>query len=557
VAMDGLELKTRDPYRQALFYDLWLAYWDRMQWNNKTVSFYEAFLDALSQLSNDILTDAQITFNENYLLAGWAHNLAQKQRTEHAVMLLEACLGRLDAPNLSLLASLHLSSDQYSEALSAMKKQLAKSEGHERREVMSRILDYSALVDDWDTVQQYLNEPKHKSIDSFYEQYRVALEFSRQNSNIDHRILNVPAHFLLDKTDWRQWEGFGPCATGSAFSVTQFWKRTVQYAGILADFSKSRGGGKTPLTTLEEYLGSHNLALVYVAPTRTAIVDFLSKGVPLILLNTTLVNGLTFRHASVVYAFDDRLRKVFCRNSSDSGESRLLYTELPEVKILAAVVPRSQMQDVISGKLKNLVIPSRWEVLTPDSISKLSSIDPMLKYWSYRHNGDAQLKREDATSCINWYEKCIGIKEPSSVAFYEDLSLACLYNKQEEKGIKYLGIGLKKEPRSLLLLRYKIQVQIDIASKTGKFDSALGRKLLALTDEMEVINPDYPFTYFLRGDLYVGAMKDHESAITAFQLYLEKYNAMNRAWKIKYIKHRDHAQRAIGICRNSLFSEKQ
>ena len=551
-AMDELKLDSSDPFLRVLFYDLWLAYWDQSPWTEKTLSYYEGFLDVLSDVTSPILTRAQVKENENYMVARLASNLAKKQLTQYATRLLEARSKNLNHTSFTLLAALYISSNQYDKALTVMEKQLNESPPDQRQDVLRLIMDYSILTNDYTTAARFLNQarqdPKTASI---IEEYQPLLTSSPQNVNAGSHRLNVPGHFLLDDTSWQDWVGLGPCAFGSAFSVLKFWKKDVDYAGVKADLTKLYTQTEDPFAALGQYLANYGLDLIYMAPGRTAVVNLLSKGVPVILLNTVSIDGMTFNHASVIYAYDDRLGKVFCRNGSDAfPDASLKYTQLAQATALAAVMPRTSAAELVTGPLKNLVIPSLYEFVTTETMSQMETIDPSLKWWACRHNGTAMMKRKDAPECVKWYEQCAALKQPSDAPFYEDLVLACILDNKLVKALQYIDLGLQKAPHSLSLLRYQLELRRDNAARNKTLDASLGRELIALTDRMEAVNPDYPLTYLLRGDLYMRALNQPQPALSAYLLFLEKYQTLNEPWQQKFAANRAQAQTAAKLCRD-------
>jgi hypothetical protein len=88
--------------------------------------------------------------------------------------------------------------------------------------------------------------------------------------------------------------------------------------------------------------------------------------------------------------------------------------------------------------------------------------------------------------------------------------------------------GLEAHPNSLVLLQNYLQT---LSGPDGKWEQSAALRALATTQRMEAIDPDYPDTYFARGDLCALGLKDPQRALTAFQKYLQAAGRMNAEWR--------------------------
>lgn len=545
--LKGLDYNNIDDYQRVLLCNLWLHYYDKEALDSNCIAQVVQLVKCLSSISGSLLTSGQIRDNENSLIAYWVSFFSERQLPQYSIKLLDSYMGKLNNSNLSLLASLYISLNEYPKAISVMEEQLKNSSMDESQEVVNRIVDYAILIDNWKLAKMYKDR---------YKGSYIAFKYSNNKIAANKKLLNVPGHFRIDSVRWQDWKNFGPCAYGSVYSTMKFWKKDINYKSVKKELAELGTQGKEPMVAFEDFFSRYELDLIYFVPTKEVISILLSKGIPLILFNTITVDGLSYRHASVICAYDERQRKIFCKDSSELGEYRLDFEELYYTKALAAVAPKKSLNKVISGKLKNLVIPSYWDILDDASLSKLESIDPMFKHWGCRHNGDVMLKKRDATACITWFNECYSIKQPPEMSFYEDLALVYLYSGQPDNAVKYIKLGLDKKIDSLLLLRYYVQVQRDVAFKSGRLNSSLVNDLFKLINKMENINPEYPWIYYLRGDLYMRS-KDlrPQLALNAFTNFLIRYQEMNDAWKQKNVSYYDLAQNAIKKCREIIMSD--
>ena len=548
------ELKDAPPddYHKVLYYLLWLDYWDQMGWPANAVDHCIGLMEVLSDTCADVLESEERRANDNYLVAQWAERFLRSQKTQNAVALLEARVNNLDPNNLARLAELYIGSKRYVRAIRTMEKELALTASDRRRNVIKKILDYAVLSDQASTVRHYLKTAENEGMTDIAAEYSRVLD-SQVTAGCPNRcILDVPGHYRPGDRDWRRWRDLGPCAAGSAFSILEFWQLNSNYELVAKDLSSATvEEGQFPVEVLGQYLQGKGLAVVYVAPTEDAAVTLLCNGIPVILVGTTFIEGLNFGHAGILYAYDHHLRKFFVRNVPEGLEDRISGANLFECTVLIGAAPPPRLTPVVTGRLKELVIPSVSRLLCAARIEELAKADPMLRWWAYKHNGDVLFGRRDV-NCIDYYEKCLALKEPTTAVVYEKLVGACLRSSRENEARRYITLGLQKQPQSLLLLRFEIESRINAALAGSGLKRDLAGELLQLTHKMQTVNPDYPYTYFLRGDIYARGMADREHTINAFRVFLEKYDRMNTTWKAEHTAHRDHAIRAIKICRDSL-----
>ena len=97
------------------------------------------------------------------------------------------------------------------------------------------------------------------------------------------------------------------------------------------------------------------------------------------------------------------------------------------------------------------------------------------------------------------YEQALQVRPPKDVNFYEHLAQCCLKEKATTQGLTYIQQGLALEGRSLRLLTWHVEARAGMDQAGGELAPALAKELLAITDKMQAVNPEYPYAYFLRG----------------------------------------------------------
>jgi hypothetical protein len=544
-----------DFYERLLFQNLRVTYHEHNQWQEPNfVNAYEGFLSVLTEATQSLLDPNEVAANRNYLWGRWATNMATNWSIRQAIRLLEGHQDSLSDTNLSLLTGFYLSVNDRQNAIRQM-EEAAKRVPEPRARLVQAILDYALLADDRETFQRWLSKARGWQIDSVVQEYPNSSQLLERPAGDAQKVLSLLAYPSFEAEDWRQWTNFGPCAYASVSSVLEYWKKDIPYGEVkkaLNQLAVESAGSS--LARLLGYLRKNDLRATFLAPSRTVATHLLSHGIPILLVGTRLGEGIFFGHISVVYAHDDRIQRLFLKDSSEITQERRLPCGglFGETAFLVAV-PRGSRAERDVQDLDPFEISAWDEPLSDERIQKLTQQDPLLAWWARRYNADLLDHRQDAR-CVAQYEKCLEERQPTNACFYRQLAEACLTQGDRGKAMEYIQRGLAMEPESLELLALSVQVTAGPPWEDYKADAAQTGRLLETTRAMEKVNSAYPLTYFLRGDIYARGfrMQRKQETLTAFQRFLETYEVMNETWKRAHVAQRDHAVRTVQLCRRAL-----
>jgi hypothetical protein len=543
---------------RIFYYDWWIHYWITREGGTDGYVYFAKFLDSLKDVSESICSEAQIRENENCLLAMWAKNIAKRYGSKTASNLLESHISRLDKENLDILAGLHLSSNQLSQAVKVMERQVASGSVEKKKEKIKRIIEYSIVLDDFSAVKQYLQVAGEESYDGIVSQYEKVIETASDPNEYRHVLLDVPGHFFLGDSDWRNWTGLGPCAFGCAFSLMQYWQMEPDYQQINKTIERAgrQAGGKSPIETFLSFFESRGMLTAKYAPSVIVAKKYLKNSVPLIASSIKLIEGINMGHVSIIHGFDDRIKKFLVKDTTDSmGESLLCYRDLSQSNMLIAVFPKRNQAKFQLEDLQNFVYNTEQGMFGPQDIKDLVEQDPILESWIYHRNGDYLFEKSNK-ECLDWYNKSVDLNRPVNPCIYERMVIAYRKNGETQEALKSAEIGLQLTPKNLEFLKHIVEIKRDVALKAGAFDQETFQELFKVTQAMKKINQHYPYTFYLQGDLYVRGPTDWQRALTAFLRFMSKYAKLDKGWQEKDRELFQHVSKSIQICRRALAAQE-
>lgn len=496
----------------------------------------------------------------NDTLLSFASGMAEEGEYDSAMALLKLAMPYEDDRICQCAAGLSFAMDRPREAVEWLQRVLDTDAPEEPQETVRAILDYSSLLGDANTVNEYLSYAQQRRMTSIVADYND-LQPKLETDGSRHWIRNIMGHV---GTGGPQPWNMGPldiCAKGSALSIINYYGKHLSYAEV----SDQIDALVTPITdsndlvtaaTNQERFGvffqNNGLEVLRLLPFPEMAKKLLRQDYPLVLFHNKFGGGMTIGHASVVRGYDDATHKFYLTDISEPGEQRIDYTRLIEARQLFLIAPSEKIHRV-RPSIEAYIIPSMTTVLDDEQCARISALGPGPAAWALCRNARALQvagKNLEALECL---EEAIRLWPPTEVSPY--FSLVGLYvalgRGQEDAAMKYLFAGLEIQPEELMLLAWQVERAFRLRAESGGIPDAYMAVLLHLTEQMEDINSSYASTYRLRGDLYLLDSK-YQKALTAYQQYLEYYPMMEGSWQEKDENMRLRVERCITLCREQL-----
>jgi len=552
-AIDQAGPEPNDPYQRVFYHDFWMSYYHlgQSQLDVKGLNAFRGLINAVLEYIKPIVPSkekqTQIT---NRLVTQIARLRINKDDYRSAIEIFKTREGELTWEHCEVVASLCLKLEKNVEAVEWLVKGLMLSPDSERQDAARRVLKYSLLCDHYDAAAEWLKYAEQQNLSSVVADYKDLVAGKHAGRLSHHRIANVPGHYSIStEPPWRSVR-LGVCARACVYSLVNVYGKNLTYDQVSKELDGYLEDQVLPLNSLEKYFKETGFEVVYFAPTKEVAKEFVAGDKPLLLMQTIATSGIIIGHVSVVKAFDDRSGEFFLEDVSGVTKETVSYDRIIDSLGLALVVPSDSTDKLVPESLKKYVVCRPWEKLSEKEFDRLINSGPELKYWALCHNG-RQYLGSDSQKSVKYFEEAIVISEKIDSIFYYDLIKACLIVKDIDKALKYLKEAMKAEPENLPVMKLYVEVTRDRAIKNNELNAEVARGLFDVTVEMERINPDFPTTYLLRGDLFFrGSML--QNALNSFQIYLEKYPGMDEAWQQRNKRFRESAAKAIEICRNAM-----
>lgn len=551
-AIKGFENEPSDIYERIYYYEFWVKYYSKEQSVSapKSIGAIKGYLSSFSSFVTSTISSGDVQRKAiSVMVFSLATSLIEEHNLPDALFFFELYESNLGAVCCEIAASLCFQMGKFQEATKWLERQLGRSGASEKKEILRRIIDYAVLADNTDLAAQYTDYAKNHQIEGIDMEYAFLSDPNILSSSKHYYLPNVvPGHYSLQEHPVGGW-ALGICAKASAYSVLNFYSIKIDHEQVSQDFESLSQPSET-FSPFESYFKSKGLSTIYLVPTEEVAKELIAKKVPLLLLTRIFSKGASIGHVNILMGFDDRLGIFFSRDTFN-GESRRRYEDIIDSIALMLVAPDDKIDTLIPKTLSPYIIPSPNKVLMPERFDELAKRGIEASYWALRHNG-THYTRKDFKEAVSDCDNALALRQPSDVAFFEDVvPFSILANKDDiTHAYKYIEPGLSKNPNSLLLLKYYVEIKRDIAVKKNKLDATLAQHLLNVTAKMEDIDPDYAQTYFIRGSLLLkGSM--NQASLTSFQTYIEKYPAMPEKWKNRKrnIRYKKSAEKAIAICR--------
>jgi tetratricopeptide (TPR) repeat protein len=434
------------------------------------------------------------------------------------------------AANCKALETMYIHADRYAEAIGAMESELASTSGAGREAVLARIVDFAALTGDSAAVERALSFARDNGLAGFVEKYG-GIQEKLQDPRLARRLIRGVAGV---RTRWNKpiWEpqGFGPCIVNSTRIVHDFWGRKVRQEEVVEGLAKARTTTQGSHGFIVEYFKSAGLDIQYFAPSIQTARAVLDRDVPIFLLHQRTVGGYSGGHVSVVFGYDDRVGKVFLRESDGAGEARIAYDDLCECDAIVVIGPAVRVDQARSdaAAYKTDTPP---KPLSEDDIKALSGLDGTLEYWACWTNGTLSGESDHMNDFISWTERARRVRRPQTSVLDERLVHVLLAKGDSEKAMKYVLDGLEIDPASLALSYCYALIKGKLYEGSRvRIEPALADELIAVTAKMESTDPAYPETYYLRGRIALASGRK-ELALTSFQRYLNRYRKTGKEYK--------------------------
>ena len=552
-AVDQAGPEPNDPYERVFYHDFWMTYYHlkQLQLDEKGLDAFWGLINAVLKYIKPIVPSkekqTQIT---NRLISQIARVQINKHDYRNAIELFKTHEKELTWEHCEVIASLCLKLDRQAEAIVWLGKALMRCPESERENEARRVIRYSLLVDDYDAAAQWIKYAEQQNLSSVVADYKDWVTGKQAAGLSHHHIVNVPGYYSTStEPPWLS-AGLGTCSRACAYSLLNFYGKNLTYDEVSKELDAYVDNQILPLQSLEKYFKKKGLEVVYFAPAKEVAKEFVAGDKPLLLIRTIATSGFIIGHVSLVKAFDDRTGEFFLEDISGVTEETVSYDRIIDSLGVVLVVPSDSIDKLVPESLRKYVICPPWEKLSKNEFDRFVNSQPELKYWALCHNA-RQYLGNDSQKSVKYLEEAMIINEKPDSIFYYDLIKACLIVKDIDKAHKYLKLAMKVEPESLPVMKLYFEVARDRAIKKNELNAKVARGLFDVTVEMERINPDFPTTYLLRGDLFFrGSML--QNALNSFQIYLEKYPGMNEAWQQKNQRYRKSAAKAIEICRKAL-----
>lgn len=421
-----------------------------------------------------------------------------------------------------VLEAMCIHTDSYAEAIDVMQSELASTPGSGREAILSRIADFAALTGDREAVAGAVEFARANDVRAIAAQYD-GIGGRLEDQSLAHKfipgIIGVRTHWTTPM--WEPQE-FGPCLVNSTRILFDFWGRKLNQDEVVKGYAAARRKAPGSHAFVIEFFKAQGMDVQYFAPSERAARAILDCDVPIFLLHQASGGGYTSGHASVIFGYDDRVRKIFLRESGESGEARIPYDDLCECDAMIVVGPPANVAKVRerAGSCATATPPRPF---SQNEIEALRAGDAALEYWACWTNAFLAGDAGHVEDFISWGERARGIRRPRTSLLDEKLASALLSQDKPEKALQYVRGGLEIDPDSLVLSYFHAQIRGRLyRGSKESIDPALALELLAVTDRMESTDPAYPDTYYLRGRIALAARRK-ELALTSFQRYLNHY----------------------------------
>jgi hypothetical protein len=542
------------------YYNFWLSYWDRVTWTDQSPSYYFDYIRDFRKFISQILPENQSIEIHNKMLNWVAYAFINKSRPKEAVDVLNEYLSDLNVKNLEVLCLLYQNDKNKVKTIEIMERMFEVfPDDNDVVDVRNALITDALYNRDYERAKSYIARIKDEKIRSeINNKYDSILKMN--TSITKKKTIDAFGNFNFseDNTDWRKWQHVDACAIQSIYSVLDFWKvQNNDYNDIKTSFKEANAKEKyDAIKGITSYLESRKFKAYLLPPVSGVMKQIIDANVPIILFDTRTAHGINSGHVSVIYGYDD-LQNLFLLKDTQSTvcESTVPYDDIFEVRNILAVVPDDKGVNIAGlSNLDALDKIARKDVLNQDDIAMLDKIDSILNYWSYFHNGQYLHDQNDINDSIVTLEKALSFRKPHNNLIYQFLGELCQSRHENQKALEYIKTGLELKP-TLSLFVQKIDNEMALVGKDGKVSQAQIKEWLKITDDMQAINPDFPITYFILGDIFAKYTTNYDVVFNAFAQYIEKYSYMNSSWQQKYNPHYEHAQRAIALCKKTIRSK--
>lgn len=543
-------VRTQGDFCELVFYyNYWLSYWERHEWTSDTLAYYTDFVRDVRRFLFQILPEGQTRVSYNEIVNWVVLSLIENSRPREAIDILNSSLKDLNKTNKEILVLLHKNVRDDKKAVQVIEGICRQypDEGIARK----WLIEQAVLQRETAKLERYVSLMHRRDERDAMGEYQRLIE---QGISIgaSKMVIDVPDKYDLSASmDWRDWEKIGPCAVHSVASILGYWgSGGNNYRAIIEDLrDEGTNGNKGSVDAIEVYIASQGFKTFMIPPIKTVMKRLLDARIPLIVFDSRSIQGLDTGHSSVAYGYDD-LQKVFVLKDTSSGigESSVGYDDIVEARFVLVAVPSSR--DMEKGlHLAELDAIARKKIIKQTKIEELEERFLGVSRWCYFHNGESLYKQNDA-GALKYLERALDGKKPTRNLIYIYMAAACRHKRDYPKALQYIHEGLGLYP-DLKLLEQKVRVRMDQIESEG-LTVAIGKEMLEVAKAMERLNPEYPETYFLRGDIYARYTRNYDYVINAFVSYLRKSAAMGSPWKNEHEPFMEHAMNAISIYRKAI-----